>query len=316
MNQKRSLLERQRLYITDGGLETTLVFHHGIDLPHFAAFSLLNNQEGYAILREYYDQYARLAYRYKTNFILESPTWRASKDWGHLMGLDAISLDHMNRQSIDLMRSVKMSFEQEGSAFLISGCIGPRGDGYTIESKMTALEAKQYHLAQATSFAKAQVDMITGVTINYLEEGLGIAEAAAAVDHPSVISFTVETDGRLPSGDSLVSAIQTIDEEASVPPAYYMVNCAHPTHFAHLFDGASWLERVQGIRANASCKSHAELDEATELDEGDPRELGLDYVKLIQKLPNLQVVGGCCGTDLRHVEAMCKQILDSKIGAV
>jgi len=311
MNASRSPLQGKGLFITDGGLETTLVFHHGIDLPHFAAFNLLRKQEGYGILRDYYDQYANLAYKYGTNFILESPTWRANQDWGRLLGYDATALDHSNKVSIDLMRAVKLSYKKVESEFLISGCIGPRGDGYAVQDQMTAAEAKEYHLQQATSLSEAQVDFITGVTINYREEAIGIVEAGAELSLPVVISFTVEVDGKLPSGDSLQTTIESIDSQVSVPPAYYMINCAHPSHFQHLFNGQPWQDRIHGIRANASVKSHAELDEAVELDEGDPVQLGLDYFDIKQNLNNLQVIGGCCGTDLRHIEAICKRIVNN-----
>ncbi len=302
-----SPIEGKGMFITDGGLETTLIFHDGLELPHFAAFDLLKSRDGYEILRKYYDRYATLAHSYGMNFILESPTWRANPDWADRLGYHAQALDHANRQAIEMMKAIKLSYESEQSRFLISGCIGPRGDGYSVESKMSVYEAEAYHATQAKSFAKAEVDLITGVTINYVEEALGIVQATTKLGVPAVISFTVETDAKLPSGQEIGEAIEQIDREAWEKPAYYMINCAHPSHFMDLLkEPADWVERIQGIRANASKKSHAELDQCEELDEGNPQELSRDYMKLKSKLINLQVVGGCCGTDHRHIEAMCK----------
>ena len=304
-----SPIEGKGMFITDGGLETTLIFHHGMELPHFAAFDLLKSRDGYEVIRSYYHHYALIANKYGQNFILESPTWRANPDWGSLLGYDHQSLDHANRQAIEMMKAIKLSYQSEESLFLISGCVGPRGDGYSIESKMTVQEAREYHSPQVRSFAKAEVDLVTGVTMTYVEEALGLVLAAADHNLPVVISFTVETDGNLPSSQSLQQAIQQIDDNAEVLPIYYMVNCAHPSHFMQvLHTDASWTHRIHGIRANASKKSHAELDECTELDEGNPTALGTEYAQLKVLLPNLKVIGGCCGTDHRHIAAICEAL--------
>ena len=135
-----------------------------------------------------------------------------------------------------------------------------------------------------------------------LTELLGDRQAAI----PVVVSFTVETDGRLPSGQSLGEAIEEVDAQTEGAAAYFMVNCAHPTHFADVLeDDGGRVERIRGVRANASAKSHEELDQSDELDEGSPAELAEQYVDLTTRLRNLNVVGGCCGTDHRHIAAIC-----------
>jgi S-methylmethionine-dependent homocysteine/selenocysteine methylase len=150
--------------------------------------------------------------------------------------------------------------------------------------------------------------MVTAITMTYVEEAVGVALAAREARIPAAISFTVETDGHLPSGQPLGEAIQQVDEETGRAPAYYQVNCAHPSHFDGVLDtGGEWRERIRGVRANASTMSHAELDEATELDDGDPADLGERYATLAATLPNLNVLGGCCGTDHRHVRAACER---------
>jgi homocysteine S-methyltransferase len=299
-------LSGERLFLTDGGLETTLIFHQGIELPSFAAFTLLKDEEGREGVRSYYRPYLELARERRVGFILGMPTWRANPDWGAELGYSAEELDTANRRAVEIATELKTEAESEESPVVITGEIGPRGDGYQAEELMSAAEAERYHSAQIGSFADAGVDLVTALTMTYPEEAIGIARAAAESGLPVAVSFTVETDGRLPNGQELGDAIEQVDRETGGEPAYYMVNCAHPTHFEDVVSGdAAWRERIAGVRANASRKSHAELDEATELDDGDPQELGGQYRRLGESLPRLNVLGGCCGTDQRHVAAVC-----------
>jgi homocysteine S-methyltransferase len=292
-------LTADRPFLTDGGLETTLVFHQGLDLPDFAAFPLLNSEAGRAGLAAYYTPYLDLAARVGTGFVLDTPTWRANPDWGARVGYDAVRLAAVNHRAVEFVSA--LAVEWPGVSAVVNGVIGPRGDGYVVGATMSAPEAAAYHGLQARAFAEAGTDMMSAITMTYAEEAIGVANAAAAVGLPAIISFTVETDGRLPSGQTLGDAIAQVDDAARVAPAYYMVNCAHPTHFLdQLAAGAPWLARVHGVRANASRLSHAELDEATELDRGDITELGALYASLGSVI-DLRVVGGCCGTDHEHV---------------
>ena len=294
--------------MTDGGLETTLIFHEGVDLPHFAAFALLATSEGTRTLRRYFDRYAALAKRHGVPFLLESPTWRANADWAARLGYDVASLADVNRRAIALMTEVRQAWEEPGRPFVISGNIGPRGDGYVAGRRMSATEARDYHAVQIETFADTSADMVSAFTINYPEEGIGVARAAAEHGMPVVIAFTAETDGRLPSGDTLADAIARTDDETGGGPAYYMINCAHPTHFAPVLREPGDWHRVRGLRANASTRSHAELDSSPDLDAGDPERLGAEHRELLSALPQLIVVGGCCGTDQRHVDAICTSI--------
>ena len=294
------------LFLTDGGLETTLVFHEGLDLPAFAAFPLLDDEERTGRLRRYFDHYASVARKHGLGFVLESPTWRANPRWAAEIGYDEQQLDRLNRKAIALMEEIRADYETEDAPVVISGQLGPHDDGYDPSVMLSADDAQRYHATQIATFADTAADMITAITMTYAEEAIGVARAAQAAGMPCVISFTVETDGRLPSGQALPDAIRQVDAETGNAPAYYMINCAHPSHFEDsLDDGNGWRERILGLRANASTKSHAELDEATELDEGDPADLGARYVALGEKLPRLRVLGGCCGTDHRHVTAIC-----------
>jgi S-methylmethionine-dependent homocysteine/selenocysteine methylase len=293
-------------FLTDGGMETTLIFHEGEDLPYFAAFTLMRTGTGRERLKAYYRRYADLAVARKMGFVIETPTWRANPDWAVKLGLTLGELDRLNADAVALAREIAEDCVTKGVTPVISGNIGPRGDGYRPEFRMNAEEAEGYHRRQIEVFRKSGVDLVTVMTMSYPEEAIGIARAAKAAGLPSVISFTVETDGKLICGLTIAEMIEAVDRATDGAPAYYMINCAHPTHFAGaLRGGESWLKRIRGLRTNASTKSHAELDEATELDAGDPEDLGRRHVELVELMPWVAVLGGCCGTDHRHVDAIC-----------
>jgi S-methylmethionine-dependent homocysteine/selenocysteine methylase len=294
------------LFIADGGLETTLIFHEGIGLPYFAAFDLLNDETGVALLRRIYARYLDIARQYAMGIVLDTPTWRANPDWGEKLGYGAHRLAEANRKSVALLADYRQCEQDHAKPIVISGCIGPRGDGYRTDTRMSAARAYDYHAFQVDTFAQTQADMIAAYTLNYSDEAIGIVLAARMMAMPVAISFTVETNGRLPSGESLPAAIARVDDETDGYPLYYMLNCAHPSHFEEVLrEDGSWRERLRGLRANASKRSHAELDESTGLDDGNPQELAEQHRLLFDLLPNLAVVGGCCGTDHRHVAAIC-----------
>lgn len=302
------------LFLTDGGIETTLIFHEGLDLPAFAAFDLLKDEEGTEALRRYYEPYAALAREHGVGFVLESPTWRASPRWARELGYSEKELEKLNRKAIALMEEIRDRYKSNGAPVVISGCVGPQDDGYSPATKLTAAAAQDYHATQIATFSDTAADMVTAITMTYVDEAIGLTRAATQSELPVAISFTVETDGRLPSGQALGEAIRQVDDETGGAPAYYMINCAHPTHFDGVIgEHEPWHDRIRGLRANASAKSHAELDEATELDEGDPADLGARYAGLKAKLPELNVLGGCCGTDHRHVGEVCKAWLAGSV---
>jgi S-methylmethionine-dependent homocysteine/selenocysteine methylase len=295
------------LFLTDGGIETTLVFHEGIALPDFAAFVLLNYPDGQDALRRYFRAYCAIASHHGTGLILDSPTWRANPDWARQLGFTPQGLATANRQAIALLQGLRDERAGGRAPMVISGCVGPRGDGYVADEAMDEEQARHYHSEQVELFAETSADLVSALTMNYVEEAVGIALAARDAQMPVVISFTVETDGRLPTGQSLQAAIEQVDAATAGYPAYYMINCAHPDHFESvLTPGSGWVQRIRGLRANASRRSHAELNEATTLDSGDPEELGALYARLRQRLPQINVMGGCCGTDQRHVEEIAR----------
>jgi homocysteine S-methyltransferase len=297
----------ESIFLTDGGIETDLIFNEGIDLPHFASIVLVDSEAGRRALIRYFEKFLTVAREAGRGFILESPTWRASRDWAKPLGYTTEALARANERAIELMIELRAGHQRDATPIVISGCVGPRGDGYMAGDRMTAAEARSYHDFQIASFARSGADMVTAITMTYPEEAVGIVQAASERGLPTAISFTTETDGRLPSGEGLAEAIERVDAETDNGPAYYMINCAHPDHFAPaLTQGERWAARIRGLRANASRMSHAELDEADQLDAGDPLEFGSLYGTLRRHFPQLTVLGGCCGTDHRHIDAVSR----------
>ena len=296
-------------FITDGGMETTMIFQEGIALPHFAAFILLASEDGRQRMWNYYRRYLDIARRHGTGFVLDTATWRANPDWGQKLGYTAEALKAANEEAVDLLVGLRSAYERPEQPIVISGAIGPRGDGYKAGS-MDAAEAEDYHTFQIAAFAGTEADMVTAFTLTNIDEAIGVARAAQSLGMPCAISFTLETDGRLVTGRSIQDAIETTDAATGGAPAYYMINCAHPSHFEGALDpDSAWVKRISGIRANASTMSHEQLDNSETLDAGDPADLGRRYRKLLGRMPAVRVLGGCCGTDHRHVAAICEACL-------
>jgi S-methylmethionine-dependent homocysteine/selenocysteine methylase len=295
------------LFIADGGLETTLIFDGGIDLPEFAAFPLVDDEQGRQALRDYYEPYLAIAAAHDgAGFVLDAPTWRANPRWAAALGIADDELDRLNRLAIEFVAGLRVEHsDRVAGPIVLAGVVGPEDDGYRPSHLLSTDEAQAYHSAQITTFADTAADLVSAVTLTYADEAIGIVRAAVDAEIPVVISFTVETDGRLPSGQALGEAIAAVEQATEGAPAYYMINCAHPSHFDQQLDpDSAWAQRVLGVRANASTLSHAELDEATELDRGDPADLGRRYVELASLLPRMNLLGGCCGTSAEHVAAI------------
>ena len=284
-------------WVTDGGLETDLIFHRATDLPEFAAFPLVEDPGSAQVLRDYYADYAAIAARAGAGLVLETPTWRASADWGAKLGYDRDALDRANRAAVDLLRAVPADVDQ----VRISGVVGPRGDGYVAVGHR-AEEAEEYHSAQIATFAAAGVDVVHAMTLNEPAEAIGVIRAARTAGVPVGISFTVETDGRLPDGTLLRDAVAQVDAVAA--PDWYGVNCAHPLHVEAALDDGDWQQRITVFRPNASTMTHEELDAMEVLDEGDRDLLRSSSDALLRRLPSITTLGGCCGTDATHVAAL------------
>lgn len=288
-------------FLTDAGLETDLIFNHGIEIREFAAHTLLPEPKGRDALANYFRGFLSLAREKDAGFILDSQTWKAHTHWAEDLGATDEELHEANRDAIAFITGLRDEFSGNAMPVVLNGIIGPRGDAYAPEEEIAAHEAEAYHSKQIGWLAKTEVDMVTALTFTQSDEAIGVVCAARAADLPVVVSFTVETDGNLPTGQPLKDAIAAVDEATESGAAYFMVNCAHPDHFTHVLEDGDWSRRIRGIRCNASRKSHAELDESETLDDGNPVELGSQYKAIREKMPWLNVFGGCCGSDLRHV---------------
>jgi homocysteine S-methyltransferase len=297
-------------FITDGGIETNMIFNEQEDLPNFCVFLMNDSERGRAKTREYYRKYIPLAQRTDLGFVFDTNTWRANPDWGATVGYDAARLKAVNEAAVQLCREMATEFANSRVASVISGAIGPRRDAWQYDGQMTIREAIAYHTPQIEAFAGTAADYVTAYTLTNTPEAIGIAMAAEHAGIPAVLSFTLETDGNLPGGKPLAQAIDEVDTATRGYPAYFMINCVHPIHFTDLVSrGEPWLRRIGGLRTNASMKSHAELDEAETLDIGDPEDLARRYKRLLELMPSIRVIGGCCGTDHRHIGAVCDHCL-------
>jgi homocysteine S-methyltransferase len=298
------------VFLTDSGLETDLIFNRGFSLPEFAAFVLIDDARGTATLDAYFRRHVDIAVQHGCGVILEAPTWRASRDWGSQIGYPPAELRRVNQSAVSLLSRVRDGYlDAASSPVVISGCIGPRADAYGPAEHMGEDQAEDYHKEQIEVLAATDADLVHAMTITYAGEAAGIARAAAGAGIPAAISFTTETNGRLPDGTSVTDAVAAVEAATGGAPVYYGINCVHPSHFESALPVGAIGARIKGVRANASRMSHAELDESPTLDDGDPVELAADYMRLRAQHPQISILGGCCGTDARHVQAIADAVL-------
>lgn len=303
------LIDSPRPWLTDGGLETSVIFHDGIELPLFASFHLLESEHGLETMTTYFERFISLARDGGTGFVLDTATWRSGVAWAAALGRSEADLELVTRAAVDYASELRTRHETEGTPIIVNGVVGPAGDGYSPEALLRPDEAERIHAKQIGWLVDAGVDLISAVTFTHTGEAIGFVRAARLFGVPIVVSFTVETDGRLPTGQSVADAIAETDAATDEAVLYYMVNCAHPDHFTGELIG-DWVGRIGGVRANASRMSHAELDAAEELDEGDPEEFGMLHGAFAPNLPGLKVFGGCCGTDDRHVGCAARHVFN------
>jgi homocysteine S-methyltransferase len=294
------------IYLTDGGVETDLIFNRSIEIREFAAHTLLPEPNGRAALERYLRSYLELARSRGTGFILDTQTWKAHPHWAGDLGATDAELKQVNRDAVAFIAGLREEFSANREPIVLNAVVGPRGDAYAPEDLVAVGDARGYHARQLGWLAETEVDMATAMTFTQSGEAAGFALAAEDVGLPCTISFTVETDGRLPSGEPLDEAITRVDAESGRTPAYFMINCAHPDHFMHILEDDAWARRIRGIRCNASRCSHAELDASETLDDGDPVELAGQYGVIRSRMPWLNVFGGCCGSDIRHVTEIAR----------
>lgn len=307
----RNYLADSRTYLTDGGFETSMLFLEGFDLPAFAACVLLEDDVARAAMVRYFDRFLAMAETAGTGFVLDTNTWRSGTHWSDAVGRSPVQMQDLTREAVRFAVAIRARWQDRVSPILLNGAIGPAGDAYDGTLAMDANSAEAIHAPQIALLGACGVDLITALTFSGVSEAIGLSRASVKAGVPVAISFTVETDGCLPDGTPLARAVHETDAATGGAPLYYMINCAHPEHFRNVLDDDALRRRIRGVRANASRLSHAELDEAEALDDGDPEEFGALHADLSRKLPALKVVGGCCGTDHRHVGCLADAMLPS-----
>ena len=294
------------LFLTDAGLETDLIFNHGIELRGFASHTVLPDPRAMAVVTRYFEGFLALADELGAGFILDTLTWRTHPHFAAEIGDTPAELKAATERAVAYAAELRERVANT-RPIVLNAVTGPCGDAYRPEQTISADEAERYYAEQIGWVAGSEIDMYTALTFTQASEATGLVRAARAAGLPVVVSFTVETDGRLPDGQPLGEAIEQVDADTGAETAYFMVNCAHPDHFVGRLEG-EWTRRLRGLRANASRRSHAELDNSTELDTGDPDELAALYADLLRRLPWLNVFGGCCGSDLRHVTRIARAV--------
>ena len=310
MEPIEKLLKNDRPFLTDGGFETWLFFQQGFEAPEFAAIMLMENENAQRAMRSYFEEFFKMAESAKTGFVLDTNTWRGCTKWADSLGVSQEDLLTLSKKAVTFASNLKAEWQHRVSPILVNGVIGPSGDGYSPDQTPDPVTAEKLHTPQMKIFAESEVDMVSALTITNIDEAIGITNAAKLFNLPIVISFTVEINGCIPTGQSLGEAIKAVDEATNNSPIYYMVNCAHPDHFGgSLKTDADWLARIGGLRANASRMTHEELDNSEVLDEGNPEEFGLLHNEIAKGLDNLHAIGGCCGTDHRHIKAIAGHLL-------
>jgi S-methylmethionine-dependent homocysteine/selenocysteine methylase len=293
------------------GFETWLQFKDGFELRHFCAFELLNDTRGLACLTDYHRKLVEGAVEHGFGVINDGLHYRASSDWGNMIGFSREALAEINIRGIEFYKDFAREYQSDTTPMLVGGSIGPRGDAYDIGRVESAAEAEDYHSEQIITLRDAGADLVTAATFSNVEEAIGFARAAKAAHIPSVISM-VAKGGNLNDGTPLADAVTRIDAATGNAPLYYMVNCTHPTEFEPGLTEGEWTKRLGGFLPNAVAMELLSLCSLGHLEDGDPEELGGQMAALSKRFPHVYVWGGCCGTDGRHIGQIARQVSEAR----
>lgn len=294
--------------MSEGGTETEIMYKYGFDFPEFAVFELLKNPKATTKLKRMYEEYFSVVSEQKMLALVGGLDYRASPDWGAKLGYSASGLADINHQCIEFLRDAAAPFLNEIDEILIQGLVGPRGDAYEKGKNISVDEAQDYHSVQLSTLKKANVDLVTAITFNSVPESIGIARAAKTINIPLCISLSLDSSSKLNSGPSLSEAIETIDKETENSVDFYMVNCVHPTEYEPAILYESWMERIRGVRPNASAMDKISLCKLGHLEDGDPIELGRQVGDLMKRFPHMDIIGGCCGTWNTHLREIARNV--------
>jgi homocysteine S-methyltransferase len=295
-------------YMCEGGTETEIMYKHGFDFPHFAVFELLNDPKAVAALTGMYRQYFEVVAKYKMSALVGGLDYRASPDWGALLGYSAEGLADINHRCIDFLRNISKEYTAEIDNILVQGLIGPRGDAYNANHSITENEAQDYHSVQLETLKSTDIDLVSALTFNSIPESIGVARAAADLNIPLCISLSLDSSSKLNTGPTLGEAIETIDAATKSSAAFYMINCVHPLEYAPALKAESWMKRIRGVRPNASVMDKMSLCKIGHLEDGNPIELGQQVGDLIHRYPHMDIYGGCCGTWDAHLDQIAQNV--------
>lgn len=298
-----------RFYLSEGGTETELMYKYGFELPEFAMFPLLNNPDAVSKMREMFRSYLEVVAVNGMCALMGGLDYRASPDWGERLGYSPEGLAEANHHALAFLREIADEYTTDIQEILIQGVIGPRGDAYERNETITENEAEDYHSVQLKTLKEADVDLALAMTFNNIRESIGVARAAAKVGVPLAISFIVNSESKLDTGQSLGEAIATIDAETNHAPEFYSVNCCHPIEYEPAIESYDWINRVRGVRPNASKRDKIALCQLGHLEDGDPVELGQQCGDLARRYPHMDIWGGCCGTWDNHLNEIAKNIV-------
>lgn len=297
------------LYLSEGGQETEIMYKFGHDLPEFAMFTLLDNPSAMAEVRGMYQRYLDVAARHGFAVLMGGLDYRASPDWAGKLGYSASALSDAQLRAIEFLREVSRPYHSLLPEIRYVGIVGPRGDAYELNLTITAAEAEDYHSVQVDTLRKAKVDLVSAMTINSVEEAIGISRAAHAAGLPLSLSFTLDSTSRLKSGPSIREAIEEVDAQTGIArPDFYGINCSHPVEFEPALEPGDWILRVRSLRPNAAKMDKSSLCTLGHLEEGDPCELGGEMGELARRYPHIDIWGGCCGTWEMHLDEIAQHV--------
>ncbi|PTU32273.1 homocysteine S-methyltransferase family protein [Stenotrophobium rhamnosiphilum] len=297
------------LYMTEGGQETEIMFKFGHDLPQFAMYSLLDKPQALAELKAMYCRYLDASAKHGFVALMGGLDYRASPDWGSLLGYSREALAETQHRCIDFLRDVAKPYVDQLPGISYVGIVGPRGDAYSLNQTITAESAEDYHSVQLETLSKAGVDLVSAMTFNNIPEAVGLSRAAARVGLPLALSFTLDSTCCLKSGPSLKEAIEAVDTQAGdAKPTFYGINCSHPFEFEPAIEPGAWFQRVRSLRPNAAKMDKISLCQLGHLEEGDPKELGELMGDIAKRYPHIDIWGGCCGTWETHLDEIARNV--------
>lgn len=300
--------------ITDGGIETRIMFETNLSMdPELQVAALVPDPDGAAALRSIYESYIKAAGEFGLPIVIGTPTFRASLNFARRAGHGGEeSVRELNVGAVRLLRQLRE--DSDHRPIFIAGVIGPSGDAYTPGDALGAPEAAAYHRLQTEVLAEEGVEFLFAPTFPAVDEALGVAMAMGRSGLPYVVSFVLDTAGRVLDGTPLTAAIERIDNEALPPPLYYSISCVYPDVAARALEDAArdsktLVGRIAELKANGSPLGTDELVRLDHIEATPPEPFAELLWSLHESHPVLRVIGGCCGTDDRHIRALAERMV-------